>query len=241
MKIVDAHWELRNLGVTSQDVEIDVNDSIDEVSASLDTLDSQYQVVKVPTMRLDIYKLLTDKGFSLAEASIRVSHDLKEFSCSRLIRRLSDTLTFSEMDENELSIMREQIRGGMFQTDRVILDPYFTPEQAANRYVMWMNDELERGSKLLSYKYKDQPVGFSCMKEVSEGTFYPVLGGVYTTGKALPLGSAIVFKQLEIAKSLGGKVLYTVISSNNPAVVKAYSQLGYTFEDIKYVFVKHAD
>ena len=77
------------------------------------------------------------------------------------------------------------------------------------------------------------------MKQVKEGVFYPVLGGVYLTGKALPIGSAIVYKQLEIARSFGGKELYTYISSNNPAVVRVYSQLGYTFEDIKYVFVKH--
>ena len=137
--------------------------------------------------------------------------------------------------------MRKQIRGGMFKTDRVILDPFFTPEQAANRYVMWMNDELERGSQLFSYKYKEQPVGFSCMKNIREGVYYPVLGGVYITDKPLPIGSAIVYKQLEIAQSLGGKELYTFISSNNLAVVKTYSQLGYTFEDIKYVFVKHTD
>ena len=44
------------------------------------------------------------------------------------------------MDEKEWSIMQEQIKGGMFQTDRIILDSYFTPEQAANRYILWMDE-----------------------------------------------------------------------------------------------------
>lgn len=105
---------------------------------------------------------------------------------------------------------------------------------------MWMKDELNNGSVLYNYKYKEQPIGFSCFKETEYQKYYPVLGGVYNTGKALPFGSAIIYKQLEIAKNLGGKELYTYISSNNQAVVRAYSQLGYSFDDMKYVFVKHA-
>lgn len=239
MKIVDAYWELRNLGVTTQEVELDKTDSIKEIITSLDSLMAMYQVIKVPTKRFDVYRLLTELGFSFAETMIRVSHDLNEINCNTVTKRVSDSLTFGEMDAKELLIMREHIRGGMFQTDRIILDPFFTSAQAANRYIMWMDDELERGSKMFSYRYKEQPVGFSCIKIEKDRTIYPVLGGVYMFDKPLSIGNAIIYKQLEIGRSIGGKKLYTFISANNATVVRAYSQLGYTFEDIKYVFVKH--
>jgi len=239
VKVTDAFWELRNLGVKTNEIEIEQDDNLKEINETLQSLDSEYQVVKVGTCRLDVYEALSRNGFYLAEALIRVSHSLKELSCPGLIKRFSDGLTLREMDSIDVQKMNEQIKGGMFQTDRVILDPFFNPEQAANRYVLWMTDEMNRGSKLYSYVYKDQPIGFTCLKETEPGFYYPVLGGVYNTGKASPFGSAIIYKQLEFTKELGGKELYTYISSNNSAVVRAYSQLGYVFEDIKYVFVKH--
>ena len=239
MKIIDAHWELRNLGLSTQEVEIESEDTLEEVKQALSSLTANYQVVKVPVADLNLSSLLSSYGFSFAEAMIRVSHSLKELSCSSLIKRISDQITFEEMSNDETEIMHQQIKNGMFQTDRVILDPIFSPSQAANRYILWMKDEKERGSVLYTYKYKGQPVGFSCMREINPQVYYPVLGGIYSQGKALPFGSAIIYKQLEIAKRLGGKQLVTYISTNNPGVIRAYSQLGYVFEDIKYVFVKH--
>ena len=239
MQIIDAYWELRNLGVSTCEVEIEQTDKTDDITDVLSTLQASYQVIKAPAAMFDVYEILRKKGFVYVESSIRVSHLLKEISGPNVVIRLSNEVSFDEMNENDIGLMRSQIASGMFQTDRVALDPVFSNAQAANRYIMWMNDERERGSKFFNYKYKGNPVGFSCMREASPGIFYPVLGGVYNTKTALPIGSVIVYKQLEIARSLGGKSMYTYISSNNPAVVRIYSQLGYVFEDIKYVFIKH--
>ena len=239
MKIIDAHWELRNLGVSTKEIEVEESDSIDELRDTVYNIDSEYTVVKISTARVDCYRILSECGFYFVESLIKVSHGLKDLSCSGLIMRMSDQLEFCEMCEDEILLMGDQIRGGMFQTDRVSLDPFFNSIQAANRYVMWMSDERERGSRLYNYKYKGQPIGFSCFKESKPMVFYPVLGGVYNYGKSLPFGTAIIYKQLEIAKELGGKELYTFISSNNQAVVRTYSQLGYSFDEMRYVFVKH--
>lgn len=239
MKVTDAVWELRNLGVSTQEVEIVDNDSIETVKNQLKELDALYQVVKVVNCRPDYYSLLMGEGFSFVEALIRVSYNLKELTCPRHIKRFSDELTFDEMNDDEIALMMAQIRGGVFRTDRVTLDPFFSKEQAANRYVMWMKDEIERGSHLFNYKYKGEPISYTCMKVMDKGRVFPVLGALYNIGKPLPIGNVTVFKQLEIAQSLGGKELFTYISANNTAAVRVYSQLGYLFEDIKYVFVKH--
>lgn len=239
MNVIDANWELRNLGISTQEVQINTEDSADEVISVLSSLQANYQVVKVPIARLDIYSALTELGFSFVEASIRVSHNFKEMFCPALIKRISDELSCTEMEENDVRKMEEQIQGGMFQTDRIILDKFFTPSQSANRYIFWMRDERQKGSVLYNFKYKGESVGFTCMRETKPDFYYPVLGGVYNTGKMLPFGGAILYKQLELIKGLGGKELYTYISSNNPSVVRVYSQLGYVFENISYVFVKH--
>ena len=239
MKIIKADWELRNLGVLCQEAEIEAEDLLETIKNEIKKIDATYVVVKAPVARPEIYSCLMEHGFSFIEASIRVSYKLKELVCPKLIKRLSDEITYREMNNDEISIMKQQIGQGMFKTDRVSLDPMFSKEQAARRYVFWMLDEKKRGSKLLNYIYKDQPVGFSCMKEVKPKVFYPVLGGVYLLEKTLPIGGAIIYKQLEIAKEMGGIELFTYISSNNPAVMRSYSQLGYTFDEVKYVFIKH--
>lgn len=239
MTVIDAFWELRNLGVTTQEVEVESTDTLEDVESVLNTLDADYQVIKTPVANMKMNYLLSSQGFSFAEAMMKVSHDLKDLSCPKLIKRLSDQLSYDEMNEKEFQIMQDEINKGMFQSDRIILDPYFTPVQAANRYILWMNDERQRGTKLISYKYKGQPIGFNCLKETRQNVFYPVLGGIYNGGKTIPLGSVVVYKQLEIIKELGGKELFTFISSNNPSVVSTYSQFGYIFKDFKYVFVKH--
>ena len=89
MKIIDAHWELRNLGLSTQEVEIESEDTLEEVKQALSSLTANYQVVKVPVADLNLSSLLSSYGFSFAEAMIRVSHSLKELSCSSLLKSRS--------------------------------------------------------------------------------------------------------------------------------------------------------
>ena len=241
MKIIDATWEMRNLGITTQEVEIEDKDTLTSIENGLRRLNATYQVIKTSCAQMDVYALLSRLGFSFVEASIRVSHNLKNINCPIIVKRISDNISFEIMKKYDYDIMISQIKKGMFRTDRVFLDSYFTPAQASNRYIHWIMDEIGRNSRLYTYKYKNEPVGFSCMKEARPNVYYPILGGVYLLEKTLPIGSALIYKQLEIVKSLEGKELYTFISSNNPAVIKSYSQLGYIFGDIKYVFIKHVD
>ena len=51
----------------------------------------------------------------------------------------SDCVTMTEDDYERLF---SEVRNNMFDTGRVYLDPYFTKEQANNRYVGWIKDEI---------------------------------------------------------------------------------------------------
>ena len=57
MRIIDAKWELKNLGVTTEEVEIDRNDGIEDIQSAIDQLEAKYQVVKVCSGRPDVHKL----------------------------------------------------------------------------------------------------------------------------------------------------------------------------------------
>lgn len=70
------------------------------------------------------------------------------------------------MDTNDLDVLLNEIRDGMFRTDRVCLDPHFSPVQAANRYEGWISDELDRGSQTYKLTYKDSSIGFFTFKDL---------------------------------------------------------------------------
>lgn len=239
MKITDADWEIRNLGVSTQEVEIGEQDTLEDIETAINRLNAGYQVVKVCTGRLDVNALLAEKGFYFAEAAFRISHDLKAFTCSNLIGRISKDINFVPMTASGKEFMREQIQKGMFDSDRVSLDSAFSREQSARRYICWFEDELKMGSKAYTYDYMGQSVGFCLLKECRKDYYYSVLGGVYSVGIRMPFGSVLAYKQLEALKQMGAKGVYTWISTNNSRIVRIYVQCGYVFADTSYVFVRH--
>ena len=78
MKIIDTFWEKENLGVTSKEVVVDLNDSVDVVKTGLAALNDQYIVVKIPASQFDITTLVQDMGYRFVEEMIQVEHDLHE-------------------------------------------------------------------------------------------------------------------------------------------------------------------
>lgn len=241
MKIIDATWEIRNLGVSTQEVEISEQDKLEDIESAINRLNADYQVVKVCTGRMDVNALLAEHGFYFAETAIRVSHNLKLFTCSNLISRVSKDLNFVPMTASGLEIMREQIKKGMFYTDRISLDSEFSKKLSARRYIYWIEDELKVGSQIYTYEYRGQSVGFCLLKECRKHYYYSVLSGVYNLGIRMPFGSAFAYKQLEVLKQMGAEGVYSYISINNPSIVRVHAQYGYVFADIRYVFVRHVN
>ncbi|MDR1732839.1 MAG: hypothetical protein LBR61_12175, partial [Synergistaceae bacterium] len=124
-------------------------------------------------------------------------------------------------------------------TDRVYLDPAFSPKQAANRYIGWIGDEIERGCDLYKLIYKDQSIGFFTFKDLGEGVYFPFLSGMYSGFKQGGLGLGTAYYPVIETKKRDGKQTSSYISSNNVSTVKNHVFLKYYFDDINYVYVKH--
>lgn len=238
MRVTNAFWEKRNLGVETVEITVENTDSVEDFSAVLKDLTAQYAVVRVPVARMDFYHLLQKNGFTFAEAFMKVSYHVKDIHySSEVMRRVAHSLTFRKT--SDYSRIFRNIQNGMFTTDRVYLDPAFLDGLAANRYVCWMQDEQQRGSEFYEFFYRNQAIAFICLRKINEETFYPVLGGLYLQDRPLPFGVALLFRQLDVVASKGGTFLTTNISMNNLPVIRAYSQCGYTFSDASYVFIRH--
>ena len=240
MKIIDAYWEKRNLGVDCKEIVIEDTDKVEVLSEIKSILESvAYLVVKVPTQRFDIYKELTSFGFAYIESSINFRIKVKEAVLLPLQHRLNQVVSYAEMDSNDRKQLFAELDKGLFDTDRIALDTNFSGKQAATRYKNWITDDLSRGTQLYKITYKDDVIGFFTFKEIGAGIYYPFLAGLYEKYNTSGLGFSIIRKPTEEAIKRGGNVISTYVSSNNMSVVRTHLQQGFIIQDIKNVFVKH--
>lgn len=241
MNIINAVWEKRNLGVTTQEVIIEKTDDINEICAALDDLSAEYRVVKVCAGNISVMWELEKKGYNYIETTINVTNDLKNLELDGFLKRIDDGISYEVMTCGDIEEMNREIEKGLFNTDRIALDPFFSDEQAAHRYICWIQDEMSRGAELYKYVYKGDNVGFFTFKHIGNDVYYPFLAGIYKKYQKSPLGMVYLYKPLVEAKKRNGKGVSTYISTNNANALRMHVQFGFTFKEMINVYVKHCN
>lgn len=239
MKVIDAFWEKRNLGVDTTEITVESFDTVKEFQVVLERIKTPYQVVKIPAGMVELMWMAEECGFRYIETSIRVIHNLKEIVLSPLVERIDKTIEYQPMTEEDQKHLFEEIKKGMFYTDRVYLDSFFSETQAAARYIGWIKDERERGSELFQYQYKNQAVGFFILKQIEPNVYYPFLAGIYPEYQKYVFGAVYIYKALFEAKRRKGKLVSTFISTNNQNAMRMHMECGFQIKEISYVYVKH--
>ena len=237
MRIVNAVWEKKNLGVNAYELSIETGDNIDEVKQQIENIDGDYIVIKVPSDLSEFNSIVQELGFLYIEDLIHVEHDLKEVERNRIIQRLYDETTYREMTDEDFEQLITEIKDGMFDSDRISNDPHFGKEKAANRYINWSKDLRNKGARFYAIRYRDDNTGFVVLDTKDQITYSSILGGGYQ--KYRKSGIGIIQKEQEITKALGGKRVVTTVSSNNVGQFKALIMNGYKPYAIEHVFVKH--
>lgn len=237
MKIIDAYWEKRNLGLDVNEIEIEETDHSEGVLRELGKISVDYSVVKLPSSRSDLIPIIQSLGYFFSEDLIHVTHDLHEPIRSRMHQRMYDAMSYRMMDDADIKRLYEEIRKGMFLTDRISQDDFFTPVQAANRYINWVKDLIAAAAIPYTLLYKEEPAGFIILQTKDQKHYESVLGASYL--KYRNSGIGIVQKEQEIVKKLGGKSVETQVSTNNISQVKALVLNGYVPKSINHVFTKH--
>lgn len=243
MKVLDAFWDTRSLGVRSAELEIVETDTIDAIDYALSSVEEyQYVVAKVAAGCAGSALYLQSKGFAFIESSIEVEADLGELSFPRFVERFDKYITCRKASSGSEHSILSHVAEGLFTTDRVYLDPSFNDDLAASRYINWIKDEQSRGAELFHVYYKDDEVGFFVYKESVPGVeAYPFLAGLYNDWKSSGLGANVVVAiEMKEAQRRGCKRLRTFVSSNNLPILKIHELLGCRIRNIRNVFIKHA-
>ena len=237
MKTVDAYWEKRNLGVDTTEFTIENGDKLKDVLETLNKCSSQYQVLRLPSHMTEFIFEVQKVGFVYVEDMVTMKSELRDIKLDSISQRLYKFVSFETMSEKDIIQLKDEVRNGLFYTDRIYIDPAFSTSLAHKRYVNWIEDELSRNALFYKFIYKNQIIGFSILKEISPHCFDGFLGGLYKNYQKSGFGN--VLNVADIVKSLGGKSLVSNVSSNNFSQIKNLVNKGYYPWCSYHIFVKH--
>lgn len=239
MKIVNAIWEKRNLGLYCNELTIETEDTVETIERDVPKYEKEYTVVKIPTGQVELVYSLQKLGFVFIETLTTCYHTGEHFNLNRIQQRILDQVKYIKMHSPDIDFLFNEIKRGIFTTDRISVDPYFTAEQANNRYVYWLKDELNKGSLVYKLTYGDKDIGFFTLKRTSASEFFAFLSGNYSEYLFSGFGFCAHYFEVTEAIRLGAKRVMTSFSSNNRGAASIHFSMGHILHKQYYVFVKH--
>lgn len=242
MKKTEQTWEKENLGVNAVEYVVQASDSdLETVNYIVeDCKKYEYILCRIPAGKMKIAYMLQDEGFLYAEDGIDLASDLRGLKLPQICESFNEGVYYEEANECELQDIYNCIKSGVFDTDKVSLDPIFGKEKAGNRFYNWCKNEIDNGTSK-AYIVKngaEKLIGFFVLKDVSNRVSDSLLAGVFDKNE-MGLGYTVLYYPMVQAKKEGKKKIVTSVSSNNLPSVKTHMLLGYSIQHMSHVFIKH--
>ena len=242
MKIVEAVWEQRNLSENAFEVTLTPNDTIaafQEAEKDMLKKGATYIVVKTPVGIPEFIFGLPKIGYIMVETAFHMVLKKQDYTIPPYLARLDRNISVAHVtDPAHVERILSEIKEGIIITDRISLDPAFTDEQAANRFVNWSRDLLKT-NRLLEMSISGKPFGFGMYQGIDAKTAYLNFSGVFHTYKDKGLGLLMLKKFYEVVWSEGFEIMKWTIVSNNPRVLRANLAFGVDIESMNYTFISH--
>ncbi len=242
MKVIDAFWEKRNLGVDTVEFETEKGDTPEIIRNAILANEKQYNVVKTRNGDFEIKQLMSELGYTYVESMFKLVHQMKMPAVPNAVKRIMDRITYMPMtEESEIEMLFSELDKGIFKTDRIALDPFFSPEIANFRYKNWIKDELSRGNALTKGVYEGEIISFGAYKMLENNVMFSYLGGMFTDYLNCGLSVPASFKSIEYQLSLKPKKIVTYVSTNNQNSMMCDIAIGYLIKGVSDIYIKHKD
>jgi ribosomal protein S18 acetylase RimI-like enzyme len=240
MKVIDAAWERRNLGLDVTEVLLDDHDAANEAEtlAALKPHMDHYVVVKIPVSCAALAVKLQELGFVFLECQYRLSRNVAGYEPPPLFSRLLGHVSFEAIScSDDWAALFRLVGDDTFGTDRVAIDPLFGRSVSNRRYVNWLSDLSTAPNTAAAFvKWRGERAGFfAASVDEDERTLHSVLGGVFRKYQDMGIGSAIIHGPMTVCRERGMRRFVTSISSNNFAVFRLYVLFGFSFVGARYV------
>jgi hypothetical protein len=239
MIVVDAHWEIRNLGKKTVEIEIEKDDLLDDIINFFNNNLYEYCVVKLPPSRIDLIFPIQSLGFKFAEIlnSAKITTMVLP-SLSKIEIRILNDLSYAPMTKSEIDEMFFMLGENLFETDRIAIDPLFGIKKSNNRYVGLITDEINQGAIVYSVKFRLNNVGFFLIREKGNVS-YSSLAGIYKDFQNKGFGTFLIYFEILESSKRGLKELNTAFSSNNLGAQGIHQRLGFEIKKSVSIFTKH--
>jgi RimJ/RimL family protein N-acetyltransferase len=194
---------------------------------------------KVPKAALQSAVLLQKLGFYCIEIALRPSVVLKTSAAYKLFREEPQSFIPAGFDPGKLTVkilskdsleqtnQVQSISASSFTADRFHQDPNCADFVADQRFVFWVDEQLQDPSvRFFILEYKNSVIAFSSLRENDL-----VLIAFKKGFQNRKLGSFFflqIFKQLD---EEGFQSLATSISASNTGMINLCSKLGFKFQD----------
>lgn len=243
MTITEATWERRNFGMDAYEITLDKKDCENEAEILAQirarNFKNAYVCVKMPVGNLKALHALEDEGFRFLETQFRLMDNFepKDFGLEAVLKNSNYKISFEILPkkEDEWEKIISQITPGMFDTDRISLDPKLGFEISCKRYQNWCRDLFKNpNSYMLVRKVNDEIYSFSVeIKDEKTKSVDSVLGGVFEKYKSFGLGATWTqtkhYDQFKVKTS---------VSSNNFPVLRIHQHAGRVIYKEEYVLRK---
>lgn len=228
------------MGVVCTEYEVSASDQIAEVQSALRQDISEYQVVKIPVGSVGLQLAVQELGFLFFETNMQLEKKITEKPLlPKQYTRFQNNISYRDATAEEIEqILKEVAEGHMFTTDKVAVDPYFSPKHAGVRYALWAKDILDKGARTVLGLYKGEVASFTIYED--KGKYYQAfIGGMLKEYRDRGLGFIPLFVTAAQIYDTGGGVLRTGVSSNNPAILRLQLLFGSQIVGMTNVFIKH--
>ena len=234
-----APWDERALGIPSMEICAADDDRDEDVLREAEAVRSKgriYCVMKFPMKRVVLAHKLEEKGFRFLEAQTDLHKNLSRDAAVEpyllsATQRGSYTLVSSG---KELALLLDKL-DGVFDSDRISLDPAFSEEVSLQRYRGWIEDRFGKDGVRIAWITADGVrVGFFFLEE-NAGTADSALAGLFPEFKGKGYGPLIISAHIECAKKAGVKKLVTRVSLNNIESLRLHLAFGYQLAGAQYV------
>lgn len=243
MKVIEAFWETRNLSKMTFEIQIDKNDVFENFLKTEENIikeKGEYIVVKIPTSQAAWTHRMFEQGYAFAETCFELTIKRATSHVPKYIERMDRNIEIRQVqDQVHIGYILKEIMKGLFDTDRISLDPNFSLTQAAIRYANWTKDMLAKGDALFEATISNKPFGFFTLTRLDQKTAYPTLMSCYHEYKNKGLGILLTKKCHETVWNLGYEQINTSVVSNNYDVLKCNLLLGAQIDSMHYTYIKH--
>lgn len=246
MKVIEAFWEKRNVGVETYEIILD-NSDITDLSKVIEHISSNkyneaYLVIKLPAPNVAALHYLEDNGFHFMEAQFHMKKSLQNYITPKFKSCQKNTLEQREIEKKaeKWKDIIALMTNDMFHTDRIYLDPKIKKGVSCKRYQNWIMDLVhDSESHLYVYYHKDAAIGFGVVKINYEKKVVDVLlEGIFEKYQQKGFGYQMYDCALKSYQNLGLENLETARSSNNVPILNLDHAFGYKIEKAEYVLRK---